>query len=120
LFPHKESKLRMFGTEPDSVMLRWDEIDAMIKAGTFEIHSHTHTHTRWDLLCASADEKTQRFHEDQLASRLTLERRLGQASRHLCWPQGYFDADYQRVANALGFDHLYTTDARGQNRPGND
>lgn len=118
LYSHKESKQRMFGPEPDSVMLRWEEIHEMLKAGTFEIHSHTHTHKRWDTLCSSVEEKTQRLHDDLLASRDTLNSRLGRASGHLCWPQGYFDADYQRVANALGFDHLYTTDAYGQNKPG--
>lgn len=117
---HQQAKERMFSADPDSVMLRWDEIHEMVKAGTFEIHSHTHTHTRWDLTCASQDEKTQRFHDDMVASKATLKSRLGDVSRHLCWPQGYFDDDYRRVSNALGFDHFYTTDARGQNRPGND
>lgn len=117
---HQQAKERMFSPDPDSVMLRWDEIYQMVHAGTFEIHSHTHTHTRWDLTCASPSEKTQRFHDDMVASKETLINRLGAASRHLCWPQGYFDDDYQQVGHALGFDHFYTTDARGQNRPGND
>lgn len=116
--PHDIAKVQMYGDNRDAVMLRWDEIHAMVKAGTFEIHSHTHTHTRWDRLCASADEKCERFYEDMLASRDTLVSRLGAASRHLCWPQGYFDDDYQRIASQLGFDHQYTTDARGQNRAG--
>lgn len=117
--PHDIAKHVMVGADRDDVMLRWDEIYEMLHAGTFEIHSHTHTHTRWDRTCASAEEKTQRFHNDMVASRQTLIQKLGSASQHLCWPQGYFDDDYQRVGNALGFDHFYTTDARGQNRAGN-
>lgn len=120
VFSHQQAKERMQAGDNDAVMLRWSEIDEMVKAGTFEIHSHTHTHKRWDLLCDSAEEKSARLHEDMEASRRMLTERLGGASRHLCWPQGYFDADYLRVAEAAGFDHLYTTDARGQNRPGND
>lgn len=118
--PHDQAKAQMFGNNRDNVMLRWDEIDAMRAAGTFEIHSHTHTHTRWDLECESANQKAERLHQDLEASRQTLQDRLGGVSSHLCWPQGYFDDDYKRVAANLGFEHLYTTDARGQNRPHGD
>src|SRR5690606_6120237 len=81
-----------------------------------EVHSHTHSHTRWDLIASSEQAKIECLHDDLLKSRQTLEHRLASASRHLCWPQGYFDDDYVRIAKDLGFDHLYTTDARGQNR----
>jgi len=47
---------------------------------------------------------------DFAVSRETLAARLGDASPHLCWPQGYYDAAYQRVARAAGFTHLYTTE----------
>jgi hypothetical protein len=33
-----------------------------------------------------------------------------EVSSHLCWPQGYYDDDYIRVAEAAGFRHLYTTE----------
>jgi len=71
------------------------------------------------LECACPNEKSERLHKDIELSRKTLIEKLGLASPHLCWPQGYFDADYIRVAKDAGFDHLYTTDARGQNRAGN-
>jgi len=118
--PHAQAKAQMFGAQPDDVMLRWDEIHAMHAAGTFEVHSHTHTHVRWDREYARAHEKAQHIHEDLAQSRTVLETRLGRASAHLCWPQGYFDADYIRAAQDLGFRYLYTTDARGQNRSGGD
>lgn len=113
--PHRQAKTQIAAGDPDPVMLRWTEIHEMVKAGTFDIHSHTHTHTRWDLQCPSASEKIERLQEDLSASRHTLKQQLGDASSHLCWPQGYFDTDYKQAAQQLGFQHLYTTDSRGQN-----
>ncbi len=117
---HQQAKQQMFGENPDKVMLRWDEVHAMRAAGTFEFHSHTHTHVRWDRHCADAREKNRRIHDDIAQSRRILAERLGEASSHLCWPQGYFDNDYLRMAHELGFQHFYTTDARGQNVAGGD
>jgi peptidoglycan/xylan/chitin deacetylase (PgdA/CDA1 family) len=104
----------------DDVILRWSEIQDMQAAGSFEVHSHTHTHSRWDQQCATPAEKTERLQQDLERSRQALQQRLGSVSDHLCWPQGYFDDDYLDVAARAGFRHLYTTDARGQNRPGAD
>ncbi|OYV48138.1 MAG: hypothetical protein B7X10_03535, partial [Burkholderiales bacterium 21-58-4] len=53
-------------------------------------------------------------------SRAALQANLGEVSEHFCWPQGYFDADYVRIAQEEGFRYLYTTQAFGQNRPGTD
>ena len=82
----------------------------MRDAGTFDFHSHTHTHTRWDRQIADQAERDQALAEDLAASRAALAARLGADSPHLCWPQGYYDAAYQRVAQATGFTHLYTTE----------
>jgi peptidoglycan/xylan/chitin deacetylase (PgdA/CDA1 family) len=101
----------------DEVMLRWSEIEAMRAAGTFEFHSHSHTHTRWDKLVADPAARRGLLRDDLAASRAALAERLGGASCHLCWPQGYYDADYQAVAAALGFTHLYTV-RKGVNTPG--
>ncbi len=114
---HHQAKEIMFSDQRDQVMLRWDEARAMVAAGTFEIHSHTHTHKRWDKLCQNADDKANRLAQDLADSRAMLQQQLGADSAHLCWPQGYFDADYLRVAKESGFAYLYTTDARGQNKP---
>ncbi len=118
--PHRQAKEAMFGEGRDAVMLRWSEIQHMVRAGTFEIHSHTHTHTRWDLQCRVPGEKNERIAEDLESSREVLAAQVGTASSHLCWPQGYFDEEYVRIAQRLGFRHLYTTDARGQNVPAGD
>ncbi len=94
----------------DDAFLRWSEVETMRAAGTFDFHSHTHTHTRWDRQIADPAERDRALADDLAASRATLAARLGSATPHLCWPQGYYDAAYQRVARAAGFTHLYTTE----------
>jgi len=117
---HATCARRIAEGRADEVMLRWSEVQAMQADGTFEFHSHTHTHTRWDKL-HGGDSAAKRagLARDLAESRQALASRLGRASDHLCWPQGYSDADYVAEAEAAGFRHLYTTDAFGQNRPGN-
>lgn len=103
----------------DAVALRWNEVLAMRNSGVVEFHSHTHTHTRWDKSPRAAEKNTL-IAQELAQSQETLQLRLGEVSDHLCWPQGYFDADYIKVARAAGFRHLYTTQAFGQNRAGTD
>jgi len=109
---HSECKRRIAADDADSVMLRWSELEAMATAGSFEFHSHTHTHTRWDSQATDLSVRDARLAEDLARSRATLTARLGACSRHLCWPQGYYDPSYIRVAEAAGFDFLYTTEKR--------
>lgn len=97
----------------DAVILRWSEIKAMQDSGLVEFHSHTHTHTRWDKV--SPKEKNAKIQWELVSSRQTLQEQLGAVSEHLCWPQGYFDADYISIAQQLGFNYLYTTHAFGRN-----
>lgn len=93
----------------DEAVMRWSEVERTQAAGVFEFHSHTASHTRWDKVSADAAEKSAALGEDLARSRQALHRHLGACSSHLCWPQGYFDADYQAAARAQGFTHLYTT-----------
>ena len=117
---HAACKVHIAAGERDRVVLRWSEIEAMQAAGSFEFHSHTHTHTRWDRVYADNPQaKAAALAEDLGMARQALLARLGNASRHLCWPQGYYDAEYLSVAKAMGYDFLYTTE-RGINRPGMD
>lgn len=117
--PHAQAKAQMFGDQPDDVMLRWSEVEAMRADRVFEFHSHTHTHTRWDLGPDKA-RKNEHMVAELEASRAILAERLGGVSQHFCWPQGYFDADYIRIAREAGFRYLYTTQAFGRNLPGHD
>lgn len=102
----------------DAVVLRWSEVQHMADDGVFEFHSHTHTHTRWDK--TDPQNKNQHMQRELALSRQTLEQRLGSVSEHFCWPQGYFDVEYQQLAKDAGFCYLYTTHAFGQNLPGGD
>ena len=110
LLNHKEAMRAVAEGRTDDAFLRWSEVDAMRAAGTFDFHSHTHGHVRWDQKVADPAARDAALAEDLAASRATLAGRLGQATSHLCWPQGYYDAAYQRVAQAAGFTHLYTTE----------
>jgi peptidoglycan/xylan/chitin deacetylase (PgdA/CDA1 family) len=118
---HDASKALIAAGRSDEVMVRWSEIQAMQAAGTFEFHSHTHTHTRWDRVCgADVAQKRDRMAHELSASRASLTQNLGGVSGHLCWPQGYFDADYLDIGRDAGFRYFYTTDALGQNTAATD
>jgi peptidoglycan/xylan/chitin deacetylase (PgdA/CDA1 family) len=110
IYSHRTCMEKVAAGQADDVMLRWSEVAAMQAAGTFEFHSHTHSHSRWDRLVNDPHERRLRLADDLAASREALRAHLGGVSGHLCWPQGYFDADYQAVAQAAGFSHLYTTE----------
>lgn len=94
----------------DEAFLRWSEVEAMVAAGTFDFHSHTHSHTRWDRTIADQSARDEALADDLQSSLATLKARLAGVSPHLCWPQGYFDPAYQRIAKDAGFTHLYTTE----------
>lgn len=112
---HREATALIRGGNADLAMLRWSEVAAMAAAGTFEFHSHTHRHIRWDREIADPEARRAALADDLAESRATLAARIG-ASDHLCWPQGYHDADYRRVAAASGFRYLYTVE-KGINVP---
>lgn len=112
---HRDAKALIAAGQADCAMLRWSEVEAMQAAGTFEFHSHTHSHTRWDKTIADPEARRAALAADLAASRAALAARTGD-SPHLCWPQGYFDADYKQVAQATGFRYLYTVN-KGINTP---
>lgn len=93
-----------------SCMMNWAEVRAARDLGVFEFHSHTHTHTRFDKKYSQVDEKILALYDDLHMTRATFTQELGEISPHLCWPQGYFDADYIKTAQTAGFQYLYTTE----------
>jgi len=116
---HRACKVAVAEGRADDVMLRWSEIEAMEASGAVEVHSHTHTHQRWDQLHPDKSSRLAAVEADLVASRVELKRRLGKDSRHLCWPWGYFEPEYQTAAAASGFVAQYAT-ARGVNVAGSD
>lgn len=109
---HKQCKATIAAGASDAAIIRWSEAQAMQASGAWEIHSHTHTHTRWDQQLPAGSERNAAMAGELQASRQALREHLGGVSRHLCWPQGYYENDYLEVARAHGFDHCYTTEAR--------
>lgn len=107
---HKQAMAEAKEERFDAAFLRWSEVEAMRASGTIDFHSHTHTHTRWDRTVSDLQARDAALAADLQASRQTLQQRLGAADAHLCWPQGYFDARYQHIAQTAGFNHLYTTE----------
>jgi peptidoglycan/xylan/chitin deacetylase (PgdA/CDA1 family) len=104
---HREAMALVKNGDADQAMLRWSEVEAMRAAGTFEFHSHTHSHTRWDQQLADRTARRVALADDLAQSRQALAHHIGD-SAHLCWPQGYFDPDYEAVAAESGFRYLYT------------
>lgn len=107
---HQQAMAAAAAGHVDPSFMRWSEVEAMRQAGTAQFHSHTHRHTRWDQTIADPEARDAALADDLARSRATLDARLGERSPHLCWPQGYFDARYQAIAQAAGFSHLYTTE----------
>jgi len=117
---HQACERLVYDGRADEVTVRWSEVELMRAAGTFEFHSHTHSHLRWDQLCGDAASKRQQISADIEKSKAILNERLGSVSRHLCWPEGYFDTDYIDAARAAGYEYLYTTRNMRRNVPGGD
>lgn len=109
LLNHSECYERIKTGRADDAVMRWSEVERTQAEGVFEFHSHTASHTRWDKISANTAEKCGALRDDLKRSQETLRQHLGLSSGHLCWPQGYFDADYLSVAREMGFTHLYTT-----------
>lgn len=109
LFNHRDCGEHIRSGNADDAAMRWSEVERTLAEGVFEFQSHTASHARWDKLLTHADEKSAALAQDLERSRQALRQRIGLESTHLCWPQGYFDADYLAVARQQGFTHLYTT-----------
>ena len=101
---HSECKKRVRHS-PASVVLSWDEIEAM--DDVFDCHSHTHTH-RDDYFGSCS------WEEEFVCSKELLHSRLGIESRQLCWPRGNYTIQLAEMALKCGYDLLYTTE-RGVN-----
>ena len=116
---HRACKAAVAEGRADEVMLRWSEIEAMEASGAVEVHSHTHSHVRWDQLHPDKAQRLAAVEADLVAARAALKTHLGKDSRHLCWPWGYFEPEYQSIASELGFTAQYAT-TKGVNTVGTD
>lgn len=96
---HNECK-KIVPTNPNSVIMSWDDIDKTFDV--FDFHSHTATHRDFYF-----DELS--WQEDLSISRKVIKQRLGFDDKHLCWPRGKFDTKSIELALEIGYEILYTT-----------
>ncbi|EFV8882257.1 polysaccharide deacetylase family protein, partial [Shigella flexneri] len=111
-YSHRDCEHQIATGNADNVMLRWSEVNEMLQSGLVEFHVHTHTHTRWDKKFTSREEQCKHLRQDLLSGREYLKKMTGKCSKHLCWPEGYYNKDYIQIAEELGFHYLYTTERR--------
>ncbi|CAD5790382.1 putative polysaccharide deacetylase [Escherichia coli] len=80
--------------------MRWSEVGKIRRSGLVEFH--THTHRRWDSM-PDIRRPQDLLRADVLLSRERMKEMLEYCSWHLCWPEGYYNHDYIKVAKELGF-----------------
>ncbi len=100
---HKECK-KLIKTEPERVILNWEEIEKMKDLCDFHSHSHTHF------------EESLPPEEEFELSRNILKKRLGINSLHFCWPRGEYNEKLLKIGQSKGYKIFYTTQ-RGTNLP---
>lgn len=102
----------------DQVFLSWQEIDAMVESGVFEVHSHTHTHTKlWGNEISTFD-TCQSICRD-VATSLQILRSRYQHDIQLAWPWGYFRKEWLSEISKMGVKICHTM-RPGTNFPGCD
>lgn len=114
-YAHWECQQLIQKGRSDDVMLRWSEVHEMLRDRLVEFHVHTHSHQRWDRLLVTQKEQCEHLYKDILLSKKSMIEHTGICSQHLCWPEGYYNQDYIKVAKELGFSYLYTTERRMNN-----
>lgn len=104
--------------QDDDRYLSWEEVDAMVESGVFEVHSHTHTHAKFWLSEPSEAETADAIFKD-VATSLRILRSRYSNDIQLAWPWGYFrKAWLSEIAN-MGIKVCYTM-RPGTNYPGCD
>ena len=86
--------------------IAWRTVREIAAEGTISFQSHTHCHAEWG--ADAADHEWLRA--DLLVSLETIaaELRLPKGSfRHIAWPWGRCNPEWERIAASLGFDHQY-------------
>lgn len=98
--------------------LSWQEIDAMVESGVFEVHSHTHTHTRFWEGEKSEYDTLQAIGQD-VATSLQILRNRYSHDIQLAWPWGYFRKEWLGEITKMGVKVCHTM-RPGTNFPGCD
>ncbi len=104
--------------QDDDRYLSWEEVDAMVESGVFEVHSHTHSHTKFWLNETSEAETADAILKDVATSLRILQSRYSN-DIHLAWPWGYFRKAWLSEIASMGIKVCYTM-RPGTNYPGCD
>jgi len=102
----------------DARYLSWEEIDAMVDSGVFDVHSHTHTHTRFWAGEKSESDTFQAIGQD-VATSLKILRDRYSHDIQLAWPWGYFRKEWLGEITKMGVKVCHTM-RPGTNYPGCD
>ncbi|MCZ7562819.1 MAG: polysaccharide deacetylase family protein [Burkholderiales bacterium] len=95
----------------------WEQARALAAEGVIEFQSHSHSHRRW-----RPDDDGGRELERDLAT--SLERLAGELRRprsdfrHLAWPWGICDENWERIAARLGFRYQHIVQRGAVTRTG--
>ena len=102
----------------DDQFLSWEEVDAMVESGVFDVHSHTHTHTRFWLNEISETETARAIYNDVFKSLQILQGRYSHDIQ-LAWPWGYFRKEWLGKIAKMGIKVCHSM-RPGTNYPGCD
>jgi hypothetical protein len=93
--------------QDDDRYLSWEEVDAMVESGVFDVHSHTHTHTKFWLNESSETETIDAICNDVSKSIKILKGRYSHDIQ-LAWPWGYFRKEWLAEIAGMGVKVCYT------------
>lgn len=99
---HGDTKRLVKEGEFQKVSISWEMAEEMGASGV-DIQSHTKTHRP----CVGLS--VEELARELSGSKAIIEKRLGRACDHLCWPKGKFDHAAIDAAKAAGYKALFTT-----------
>jgi len=92
----------------DFGLLEWDQVKAMHREGLVDFGVHTATHQ----ILTQMDQKN--VEHELVASRMTLEEKLGQPVRTFCYPNGRrgldFSLEHEALLREIGYTCAFATD----------
>jgi len=102
---------------PSGNHISWEQARALASEGVIEFQSHTHSHKRWD----TGPEGGEEVRRDLATSLdiLTEQLRLPRLNfRHLAWPWGLCNEDWERIGRNLGFSYQHIVQRGAVTRTG--
>ena len=101
---HGESCKLVKKNQGNKVVLNWELICKMADSGLVEFHSHTKSHRK----CTKIEERD--LSEEFSESKKSIEKQVGKVCDCLCWPMGRYNDSAIKIADAIGYKSMFTTD----------